>query len=583
MRHLSWITFTAWIVFSSGADSAQPVPTAPVATAPVAAAPVAAALEQLEAWLADGPHAAGWRDYLHVDQLRKELRSGELGSGELGSGRPPDLHVFEATLKRLAADEPGLDRPQFLALRTALEGWLARASLPEGARLKAVTDSLEQRFAAYPKLGRRDELLLVAERGDPHGGQRDRQQFHNHLIALRALLGAYAERPSAWLAEEIGATLDWLSTRGGAEPLVAAVRDYYGHPNIWIDVSEKAMTDGVAGAIERPIVVEDSILGTAVRGHGLTKATKRLVFEPHAERAVLTLHVRGTIDTRTVGRNGPARIDSEARTTFRAEKKFWLTEQGVKSFPTLCTAATTTLSADVSAAARGIRGRIVKRVAQRQVWQQQTAADRIAARHAEAEIRDIVDQEATALVSRIEECAVTPLLALANGSGGSVRLRFCSAKGLLKIGLVLGPLGAPPNESGLPLESGFAIRLHSTVVERLMQHPWAETALASLQFGNPLTSGITAILPASLVKKADSWSQRLTHLTGAVPLETAAAPAPVLSGERLENAIEQWLNHLLAPEITRDGVALRGGRLGTLAPGGLGSDWTSLAWSTQTR
>lgn len=565
MRRFSWMVgIVVWASLISGAGAA------PV----VGKAPVAAALARLEGWLAVGPHAAAWGDYLQLDLLRQEIERSE----------GADLDVLETTLRRLATNQPGLDLPPFLELRTALEGWLARATLPEGARLKAVTDSLLRRVAAGAATTESHRsLILVAEQRPIEEALRAQQEFGNRLTALRVLLSAYAQDPAPWLADEIGATLDWLSSTGKAEPVVAAVRDYYGHPNLWIDVSERTLAGGVEGAIERTIVVEDSILGTDVRGHGTTKATKSLIFAPHAERAVLRLRVSGTIDTMTLGRNGPARIHGRARTTFRAEKDFWLTADGLRALPADCTAETTTLSANIQSASPGVRGRIVKRVAQRQVRQQQAEADQIAARHAEDEIRDLVDQEASELVSQIDRCAIAPLLELAKDTGGSVRLHFCSGEGLLRIGAVVGPLGAPPGEPNLPLDSGLALRWHSTLGERWMESPLVKTFMASLQPSNPLTERLGAIVPANFVRTAGAWSQQLVQAAGSSPAEPETSPlssSSLLSGKRLEEALERWLNQTFDPEITARGIALRGGRLGTVAPGGPGSDWLSVAWST---
>lgn len=565
MKRLSWIAGLVVAVSMIGEADAAYAPSN---------APVAAALDRLEGWLAAGPHAAGWSDYLQLAALRQELQRGVHA----------DLDVVEATLRRLSENQPGLELRPFLELRTALEGWLARATLPHGARLKAVTDSLQRRLTAgIATTESHGSLILVAEHRPTEEALRAQQDFGNRLTALRALLSAYAQDPAPWLADEIGATLDWLSGTGKAEPLVAAVRDYYGHPNLWIDVSERTLAGGVDGAFERTIVVEDSILGTEVRGHGTTKATKTLVFAPHAERAVLRLRISGTVDTTTLGRNGAARIHSRALTTFRAEKDFWLTADGLTALPTVCTAETTTLSANVASASPGVRGRIVKRVAQRQVRQQKIEADQIAARHAEDQIRQLVDQEASELASQFERCALAPLLALANDSDGSVRLHFCSAQGLLRIGVVLGPLGAPPGEPNLPLDSGLALRWHLTLGERWMESPWVKTLMASLQPSNPLTERLGGIVPASLVRTAGAWSQQLVQSAGTTPAESETSPlasGSLISGQRLEEALERLLNQALDPEITARGIALRGGRLGTVAPGGPGSHWLSVAWTS---
>lgn len=562
MTRFSGITsiILVWACLFNGADGAPRV----------GKSEVAAALDRLEGWLADGPHAAGWRDYLRLDALHKEVVRID----------GADLDALARTLERLTGNQPGLELSPFLELRTALEGWLARATLPDGARLKVVTDSLQQRLVTARKTENDAPLRLVAEQKPTAAAVQAQQEFVNRLTILRGLLSTYAQNPSPWLADEIGATLAWLGSTGKAEPLVAAVRDYYGHPNVWVDISERTLASGVEGPIERTLAVEDVILGTQVRGNGNTKATKTLIFVPHAERAILRLRVSGAIDTTTVGRNGPARIHSRARTTYRAEKDYWLSEGGLKALPTICTAETTTLSASVSAASPGVRGRIVKRVAQRQVRQQQAVADQIAARHAEDEIRELVDQEASELVGRIERCAIAPLLSLAKGSAGSMRLRFCSAPGRLRIGVVVGPLGAPPEEPTLPLEAGLALRWHSSVGERLMQYRAVKIVMDSVQPNNPLTERLGAIVPVRLAKTAGTWSQQLVQAPPTATGVSESAAEPLALTARFEDALQRYLHELFDPQITTSGIAFRDGHWGTLSPGGPGFEWLSVAWNS---
>ena len=109
------------------------------------------ALECLDSWLGDGERAVGWRRYLRTADLRQQLES----------DLPPDRAVLQEILQRYESGESGLDRHRFVAVRRALENWLAElpplslGELPGAARrakqhFSPLTDDDVQR--AYQRL-----------------------------------------------------------------------------------------------------------------------------------------------------------------------------------------------------------------------------------------------------------------------------------------------------------------------------------------------------------------------------------------------------------------------------------------------
>ncbi len=87
-------------------------------------------IADLECWLGDNPHAAGWRKYLRLRQLAAELDKGDAA----------DRQLVQEILDRYTSNTPGLQRRRFTAVRDALASWLSRLPrwqadhLPEAAR-----------------------------------------------------------------------------------------------------------------------------------------------------------------------------------------------------------------------------------------------------------------------------------------------------------------------------------------------------------------------------------------------------------------------------------------------------------------
>ncbi len=95
------------------------------------------ALERLDNWLDDSERGAGWHRYLRTADLRQQLDSDD----------PPERSVLRAVLARYESDESGLDRHRFVAVRRALEAWLAELPPLSIDQLPGVAREAKQRFS----------------------------------------------------------------------------------------------------------------------------------------------------------------------------------------------------------------------------------------------------------------------------------------------------------------------------------------------------------------------------------------------------------------------------------------------------
>ena len=97
----------AWIAFS-----------APLLRADEAPAQLHTALQKLEAWLTTSDYADGWNQYLKTDLLRAEL----------AKGAGADKKSVAEVLTQYQSNVPDLNKPRFVAVRSALQLWLTQLS-----------------------------------------------------------------------------------------------------------------------------------------------------------------------------------------------------------------------------------------------------------------------------------------------------------------------------------------------------------------------------------------------------------------------------------------------------------------------
>lgn len=489
---------------------------------------VGSVLASLDKWLVGSPHAGDWHEALGTPTLRRELaRSGK-----------PDPATLESLLQQLSGDAAEFGAPPVVRLRRNLEEWLALESLPGGRGLAAVAESI---LKPLPHKVRPGAHLASATTIAPASGE-----VRRHLIALVALLGSYAEKPTESLAESIDDQLNWLTERGNADSLVSAIRQYFGHPNLWIDVSEKLLDDTVVRTIDRSERVNDVILGTPVTGTARVRAVSDLVVEPNLNRAVLKIVLDGALDVESVGRHGPARIYTRTHTPFRAEKKIVLDGRGLTVLPTVSHAEAHTVDVRVVAAKDGLGARMVRRVGERRWQALRDEAERESSRHAERDVRRAVDREAGDLIERIDHLAVRPILSMTAGSPTNGQLRFSTANRVLRVGAVVGSLGAPPGRPACDDEQLFTVRVHSTLANR-----WSSPATTS---GRAESFSLASVNPA---------------FAGLVAFDAKRG---------LRETAWQWVRRSVAPSVTLEGVSLRNGRWGTLAPMAIVGEWPGVEW-----
>ncbi len=502
------------------------------------------ALVALDRWLAGQPQGGSWRQYFASEAWRAQVFGSE----------SPNLDALARGLDRLRDEAEGLDRlvdeQPVVAWRQALERWLASESLPAGSGLTAVAASILGRSA-----GRESES------GSTEG------QLRSRLVALISLLRQYTREPTDEDAQAIAAHLDRLASTPAAVPFVSAVRDYYGHPNVWIDLSEDLLDDSVAGLIESRELIQNVIVGTPVTGQGKLRAVRTLAIEPREDKAVLKIVIQGSIDSSTVGHNGPVRIDSHSLTKFRAEKAILLSAEGVRLLPAVCDAETRTLSSRVSTDVAGLRGRIIRRVGQRRSEELWWAAERESSQHARHRLTKSVDERAEAVRERLETLAALSILTLKNLSGSS-SVAVCSEQDMLRFGSIVGPLGAPPGRPRCDAARLATVHIHDSLAKRLSRGSGGDLVRAGL--AAPMQPAFSLLATVKGYAIGGEHAAPPVHLIGNA---TAGSRSWQILPDswRPQTMLIGWVKRTFDPRLTADGVSLRDGRWGTISPASRGA------------
>jgi len=162
-----------------------------------------------------------------------------------------------------------------------------------------------------------------------------------------------------------------------------------------IRIPQKLINTYLSPTVEEETPVSLVVLGANVNGNARVNGELLLDTKPDNQVRLL---FRGTALARTTGREGPAIIHSTARTTFTATKQLIFTTEGVETGDTQVTVDVDRQVQSIQSTAPGLRGRLVKNVANRRLQRLAPQIDAVAHRNAEQRIRHSFDQRVEQLV-----------------------------------------------------------------------------------------------------------------------------------------------------------------------------------------
>ncbi len=385
-----------------------------------AKAQVQAAVAKLNARLAiAGPEAADWRAFVMLDGITAEMAKAQ-----------PAASVLEKAYARLSSGNEGLNLIWFADLRQTLRSYLAVVQALGDAktaqRYDAIVDGLAKRLAEMPKGVSSDEAV--------------------------------------W----IGNALRWLDDTGQASALVHAVRGRCQQANLLAQVSAGLVGAGIERPIDEMTPVRDCILGTDIHGTGHTVGRVTVKLVPNPLMAILDTYFIATVESQSVGYNGPAIICTTGTTELEGIKRLWITDQGINAHPAVSDAQTSSVITGIGST----KGRaIVERIASRRADAQKCEAEAIASEHAECRVNERMDRESAGKLEQANQRYAdrfrTPLT---ERNLFPAELRFSTCEKYLNVRALetdayhLGaPSAAPPALANVDL----AVRVHQSALNNL--------------------------------------------------------------------------------------------------------------------
>ncbi len=305
---------------------------------------LAKASTALRKFLGKGTNAKAWEKYLNWDALEAQLQA----------DAKPEPAQLDRVLAQLRTDKVGLDMRPFTGLATALADYDVRVRQSQNPRA--------------------------------------REEYEAELDKLSAALEAYAKEATAEHLKAVGVELEWLVNRHQAAPLVESISYRLSQPNLYVAVAGSFLNDGLGRAIDETAPVRDVILGTRLVGTGRTEGDVSFRLVPNADVAVLEATLEGVNQSRNIGYNGPAIINTTGTTRLVATKWLTLDIDGIHGLPVTAAADMSTQITGIGSSKRGFADCIVRRVASKRAGQQKGQAERIAEGHAEDRLERMFEE-----------------------------------------------------------------------------------------------------------------------------------------------------------------------------------------------
>ena len=294
------------------------------------------------------------------------------------------------------------------------------------------------------------------------------EAYAGQIDALEHDLDTYQAKPVAPLDLQIGQRLDFVTSLGQAPELVAAIRQQFDQPNVFVNLSSPLIEAAIDKPIDRQEVVPDNILGVSLRSdtHTVGTVTGRTV--PSDEQAVLELTSSGHISSKNRGTKGPASIRSSSESDYTVTKRIAFSDEGFVAEPAEVQADLKSDIHSISKSGGGLGSRIVSKQGWKKAGQNKGRANAIATDHTKNRVRKRMDDEAGDSISkahkRYEDEYRTPLIRV---GGLPDHIRFSSTDDDMALEIAQagrGQLGAQQPPPALPAQYDAAVRVHQSAI-----------------------------------------------------------------------------------------------------------------------
>lgn len=331
-------------------EAFRPVSAGSLATA---AAKLRSALGPLDRLLARSPSGADWKKYLDWPALEAQAASGS-------NADPATLRRLQ---KLLDAGENGLEMHQFATVRRAV---MAYAEAAEAAKSPEAQAAYAQR-----------------------------------LDKLAAAVAAGAAAGTTEALDPVGPLLARLADSGQAPGVVARVRSAVDRPNLYLDIDESLLGSAVNRVVDERAPINDTVLGTRIRGTGHTTGLVLLDFVPALDRAIVDIALDATNHSDTRGSQGPVTVRTHGTTKVDARKRIMIDDERVTALPVEAHASTSTRTAGIGVSKRFGKN-LIRKIASRKIAEMRPKAEAISETKARERVRQQFDTQTAGAISQAQ-------------------------------------------------------------------------------------------------------------------------------------------------------------------------------------
>lgn len=484
------------------------------------AAKLRSALGPLDRLLARSPSGADWKKYLDWPALEAQAASGS-------NADPATLRRLQ---KLLDAGENGLEMHQFVAVRRAV------ASYAEAAEAAKSPDAQ----AAYAQ----------------------------RLDKLAAAVAAGAATGTTEALDPVGPLLAKLADSGQAPGVVARVRSAVDRPNLYLDVDESLLGSAVNRVVDERAPINDTVLGTRIRGSGRTTGLVLLDFVPALDRAIVDIALDATNHSDTRGSQGPVTVHTYGTTKVDARKRIMIDDQRVSALPVEAHASTSTRTAGIGVNKRFGKN-LIRKIASKKIAEMRPKAEAISERKARERVRQQFDTQTAGAIAKAQSDYQAkfrqPLLdrgwypEMLHLNTSDSRLSVVARKSLADQIAAFSP---PP---AVDPDAVMAARVHETLVNNVAEITLGGRTITQ-QFVEEQIRKNNGTLPEALGNDADQPPWSITFAKRK-PVELDADDARVkmtvrgtrfTSGDREFPAMDIWAAYRIEPadgkiRLVRDG------------------------------
>ena len=331
-------------------EAFRPVSEGTLATA---AGKLRAALGPLDRLLARSPSGANWKKYLDWPALEAQAASGS-------NADPATLRRLQ---KLLDAGENGLEMHQFATVRRAVTAYAEAAEAAKSPEAQAA--------------------------------------YAQRLDKLAAAVAAGAAAGTTEALDPVGPLLAKLADSGQAPGVVARVRSAVDRPNLYLDIDESLLGSAVNRVVDERAPINDTVLGTRIRGTGHTTGLVLLDFVPALDQAIVDIALDATNHSDTRGSQGPVTVRTHGTTKVDARKRIMIDDERVSALPVEAHASTSTRTAGIGVSKR-FGQNLIRKIASRKIAEMRPKAEAISEQKARERVRQQFDSQTAGAIAQAQ-------------------------------------------------------------------------------------------------------------------------------------------------------------------------------------